>query len=266
MKIQHIYEYRDADDNLAYEVVRFIPKDFRPRMPDGTWGLTAERILYNLPSIIAHRTDNFVWVCEGEKDADRLIEHGLIATTTGAASSWDAADTKPIDGAWGVVVIPDCDPAGVTFADSVARDMVGRVRIIQVLELGGIAGYDLSDYLDDHDLQDLLTMRSNTAPWKAKKPRRKRAPYRTGRRAPQRATTPGLPYNIDDLAFELGDMRSRYRGKGQVVYCPAHDDEGGTPGLSLTAIDDETTLAYCHSGCDFPDIAKAVRERMEPSG
>jgi hypothetical protein len=263
MKIQTTYPYHHADGSLAYEVVRFIPKNFRPRMPDGTYGLACGRILYRLPDILTRKADNFVWVCEGEKDADTLSSYGLVATTAGAAKAWAATDTTPLHGAWGIVVLPDCDDAGAYFADAVARDLVGHTRTIQIINLGGADGYDVTDYLNEHSIDDLMTLRSVTPPWKAPKPDRKRGPRRMARRVLQRTLAPGLPYPIDDLSWELGGPNLHQRGNNRVVYCPAHDDEGGTPGLSLTAIDNDRTMAYCHSGCDFASIARAVRERME---
>ena len=255
MRITDTYPYKHPDGTLAYEVVRFEPKDFRPRMPDGSWGLKADRILYRLPQL---DTSGFVWVCEGEKDADNLAAYGLVTTTTGAASSWNATDTKPLRDAWGVVVVPDCDDAGEAFALAVAKSLFTHTPVF-ILDLGGEDGYDVSDYLEDHGSQELMTLRSNTPKWHPPKTKRSHARKRRFRGRKKKGT-PGLPYGIDDLSWEFGGTQ---HGDNRVVYCPAHDDEGGTPGLSLTAIDDDNTLAYCHSGCDFLEIARAVKERME---
>lgn len=201
MQVQTTYQYYREDRSLAYEVVRFVPKNFRPRMPDGTYGLTCGRILYRLPDIIASKADNFVWVCEGEKDADTLGSYGLVSTTAGAAKAWAATDTSPLHGAWGIVVLPDCDDAGAYFADAVARDLVGHTRTIQILDLGGANGYDATDFINEHGIDELMALRSRTSPWKAPKPKRERAQRRTSRRFPRRVSSnPGLPYSIDDLS------------------------------------------------------------------
>jgi len=260
MQIETTYPYYSADGTLMYEVVRFIPKDFRPRMPDGAWGLTADRILYRLPQL---DIGGFVFVCEGEKDADTLAAHGLVATTSGAAGSWAATDTTPLHDAWGVVVVPDCDPAGVEFALTVAKSLFTHTKV-QILNLGGADGYDATDFVEDNGIQALLTLRSSTPNYHPPKRKRKHGHNRGHKRGHVRKQgRPGLPYGIDDLVYELGGARTYRMHAGTVVYCPAHDDEGGTPGLSLTPIDDDTTLAYCHSGCDFLEIARAVKERME---
>jgi len=259
MNIAKVYPYYSADGTLMYEVVRFDPKSFRPRMPDGSYGLKTQRILYRLPQL---NTEGMVWVCEGEKDADTLAEHGLVVTTTGAAGSWNATDTSPLCKAWGIVVVPDSDAAGKMFGNTVAVSLYAHVHQVQVMELGGPKGYDATDYINEHGIDSFVKLRSDTPRWKPERKKRTHAHIRGNKRGNNRGSaSAGLPYNIDDLAWELGDGRTK--GHNQVVWCPAHDDEGGTPGLSLTELDDEHTLAYCHSGCDFLEIARAVQERME---
>jgi len=260
MDIAKVYPYYSPDGTLMYEVVRFVPKDFRPRMPDGTWGLTADRILYRLPQL---DIKGFVWLCEGEKDADTLASHGLVATTAGAAGSWAATDTTPLHRAWGVVIVPDCDAAGVGLALTAANDLFTHTKV-HVINLGGIAGYDATDFVEDNGIDALVRLRSSTPAYHPPRKKQKHGHSRGHKRGYARKKgRPGLPYGIDDLVYELGGARNYRMHAGTVVYCPAHNDEGGTPGLSLTPIDDDTTLAYCHSGCDFLEIARAVRERME---
>ena len=81
------YDYHDADGTVVMQAVRYDPKGFAQRQPDGfggwVWHLRGldERPLYRLPQIldaVAHgRT---VWVAEGEKDVDALVLAGLDAT------------------------------------------------------------------------------------------------------------------------------------------------------------------------------------------
>jgi hypothetical protein len=56
-KVQAVYDYRDAGGELLFQVVRFAPKDFRQRRPDGNggwlWSLgKTPRVLYRLPELI----------------------------------------------------------------------------------------------------------------------------------------------------------------------------------------------------------------------
>jgi hypothetical protein len=55
-RIVAIYDYTDGVGTLRYQVVRYVPKDFRMRRPDGRGGwiysLTGvERVLYRLPDL-----------------------------------------------------------------------------------------------------------------------------------------------------------------------------------------------------------------------
>ena len=56
------YDYRDADGRLVCQVVRYEPKDFRQRRPDGrggwVWNLQGvPRVLYRLPELLAAPAD-----------------------------------------------------------------------------------------------------------------------------------------------------------------------------------------------------------------
>ena len=61
-KVVATYPYRDEGGELMYEAVRFDPKDFRPRVPNGhggwTWTLKdVRRVLYRLPELRTGRRD-----------------------------------------------------------------------------------------------------------------------------------------------------------------------------------------------------------------
>src|SRR5262245_41296796 len=78
-RIDTTYNYTDANGALLFQVVRFIPKDFRQRRPNGQggwiWNLTGiEPVLYKLPEILgaAH-----VLILEGEKDVETAYRLGL---------------------------------------------------------------------------------------------------------------------------------------------------------------------------------------------
>jgi len=54
------YDYTDEHGNLLYQVVRYQPKDFKQRRPDGrpdgrgdwTWKKSARQVLYHLPEVL----------------------------------------------------------------------------------------------------------------------------------------------------------------------------------------------------------------------
>jgi len=85
-KIIATYDYPDERGDLLYQVVRFEPKSFRQRRPDGHGGWIynldgVRRVLYRLPELLASaRTKATVYIVEGEKDVNALYSHDFIAT------------------------------------------------------------------------------------------------------------------------------------------------------------------------------------------
>lgn len=78
----------------------------------------AGKLLYGLPELLAAPTA-MVWIVEGEGCADALAKLGKIATTSGGATSADAADWTPLRGR-DVIVWPDADKPGRDYAAKVS--------------------------------------------------------------------------------------------------------------------------------------------------
>ena len=128
------YDYRDALGNLLFQKQRFIDEDgrktFRQRRLDGDTGewITnldgVDKVLYNLPMICASRDNGeTLWVVEGEKDANTLIELGIPATTMpGGAGKWLDIHTETLAGAK-VIVVADNDDPGKKHATDVAQKL-----------------------------------------------------------------------------------------------------------------------------------------------
>jgi hypothetical protein len=78
-KLSETYPYTDADGTLLYQVLRYVPKGFAQRRPDGNggwiWGLGDRRVVYRLPDLLQY-PDATAFVTEGEKDADRVASLG----------------------------------------------------------------------------------------------------------------------------------------------------------------------------------------------
>ena len=140
--IEKIYEYYDRDGDLRYQVLRYHPKTFRQRRPDGKGGWIynmdgVEALPFNLVGILAE-PDAPVFIVEGEKAAERLIKLGLVATTShGGAGKWSDALAQYFDGR-NVVVMPDNDNAGKRHADQVVRALWGKANKIKRVELDGL--------------------------------------------------------------------------------------------------------------------------------
>jgi putative DNA primase/helicase len=148
------YDYRDANGVLLYQVVRFPPKAFRQRRPDGRgdwiWNLEdVPRVLYRLPELLAADHLAPVYIVEGEKDADRLAALGLVATTNaGGADKWRDEYSEALRGRH-VVVLPDNDGPGRKHAQRVARSLSGAAAETRIVELPGLPlKGDVSDWLD----------------------------------------------------------------------------------------------------------------------
>lgn len=160
-RIVAVYPYHDEGGTLLYEVVRFEPKSFAQRRPDGNcghiWGLNGvRRILYRLPELLAAPRQAIVFIPEGEKDADRLRSVGLTATTSGAAGSWRPEFAEYFKGRDGVV-LPDNDGHGLAHAGDVARSLHGIAKRVRVVWLPGLPpGGDVSDWLDGGHTVDEL--------------------------------------------------------------------------------------------------------------
>jgi len=116
-----------------------------PGMPTAGKGL-----IYRLPDVLAAKgREEWVWVVEGEKDADALWARGRAATTNpmGAGGSWRPAHSEWLRGAR-VMVVPDFDLAGYHHAERVIRSLDGVASEVRYLELSGVpVGGDMSDWL-----------------------------------------------------------------------------------------------------------------------
>lgn len=160
--IKEIYNYQDENGNLLYQVIRYEPKSFKQRRPNGNgwaWNINGiEPVLYHLPEIIEDiKQGKVIYIVEGEKDADRLRKEGLAATTIsgGASQKWKPQYTFTLRGAT-VRIIPDNDEAGLSFVRRIATQLFGWAKSVKILSLPGLKGNDVSDWLDEgHTTREL---------------------------------------------------------------------------------------------------------------
>ena len=154
------YDYIAESGDLAYQVVRYMPKTFRQRRPDGAggwlWNLDDVRLVpYRLPDLRA-ATD--VVIVEGEKDADALAALGVCATTKPMGSgSWPEELTPYFEGKR-VWVIPDNDDVGRKTAERTAAALSAVAASVTVADLcaGMKAKADVSDWLAANDADGLM--------------------------------------------------------------------------------------------------------------
>jgi putative DNA primase/helicase len=152
------YDYSDEHGTLLYQVVRYEPKDFRQRRPNGCggwiWKKGPRQVLYRLREVIEAP---IVFVVEGERDVETLREHGFVATTNagGAKAPWLPSYTEALAGRE-VILIPDADAPGRQRGLTIARALVGRVARLVVFEAEGTK--DITEWFArGHSEAELIT-------------------------------------------------------------------------------------------------------------
>jgi len=146
------YPYTDERGELLYEVVRFEPKGFSQRRPDGNgdwiWNLNDTlRVPYRLPGVLkAVAGGKRVFIVEGEKDVHALEAAGEVATcNSGGAGKWRNGYGATLRGA-DVTVVADRDEPGRKHAERVRASLEGVAVSVQVVEPA--EGKDAADHLN----------------------------------------------------------------------------------------------------------------------
>ncbi len=162
------YLYEDEDGAALFGVERYEPKAFKlfHLVPNGEGGLdyepglgNARPVLYRLADIAqAGETTTFVFLCEGEKDADALHNACHVPATTNYAGPghWHKEYGEMLRGRH-VVILPDNDAEGRAHAARVAHELRGVAAAVWTLHLPGLAeGGDVSDWLAAGGTRDEL--------------------------------------------------------------------------------------------------------------
>jgi hypothetical protein len=117
--------------------------------------------LYNLDNLIA-RTDEPVFICEGENCVDALSQLGLLATTSGGASSAGNVDWQVLSGRT-VLCWPDNDECGAKYIKTVTDKLKAlkcTIKIIDVSQLNLSEKQDVVDWLAAHPEATKQTIQS----------------------------------------------------------------------------------------------------------
>jgi 5S rRNA maturation endonuclease (ribonuclease M5) len=155
-RIVATYPYHDAAGKVLFEVVRYDPKDFKQRRPDSTaidgwtWNTKGiKKVLFRLPETLAAiASGKFIFICEGEKDVLKMVDHGFAATCNpGGAGKWQDSFSEILRGV-DVVVIADKDKAGRDHAQLVVGKLHGVAKSVRVIELPDTNGKPVKDAFD----------------------------------------------------------------------------------------------------------------------
>ena len=150
------YDYRDKDGTLIFQKLRYVDennkKTFRQRRVDpdtGEWVYNlgeTDKILYNLPMVhAAVASGSTIWVVEGEKDVNTLVEMGIVATTMpGGAGKWTDIHTEALRGAT-VVVVADNDEVGKKHALDVRSKLLNAGCSVELKIADGVK--DVTDLI-----------------------------------------------------------------------------------------------------------------------
>lgn len=156
-----LYPYTNPDGSIIFYRFRLNPPDnsnkkkqIRPMHCNGNGWELEEPVFQNGKPIyarhhIANNPDAPVWVVEGEPKADALNQLGLVATTSGGATSAAGADWEPLRGRT-VRIWPDNDEPGQSYAGAVENILLGldcSVSRVDVATLGLGESEDVMDWL-----------------------------------------------------------------------------------------------------------------------
>lgn len=180
-RTETVYDYRDESGVLLYQAVRLEPgfegnkKSFLQRRPDGKGGWInsldgVRRVLYHWPELLEADKSKPVWTVEGEKDAERLVSLGMLATTNSGGSnaqwleeySFALRDRK-------IIILPDNDEPGRKHALKVAHSLYQVGCDIKLLALPGLPEKgDVSDWLNaGHTKAELIELAKTCPKWKS---------------------------------------------------------------------------------------------------
>ena len=152
--VHSAYRYTDEAGDLLYENVRYYPKDFKARRFENgreIWNLDyVRRVPYRLPELIeAAKRGQDIFLTEGEKDADTLIELGFAASSF---KKWLPEFNDFILGCH-IIITQDHDRPGIVQAEEAARILLPAAASIKILdvfkeeEIQPKDGQDISDYV-----------------------------------------------------------------------------------------------------------------------
>jgi len=170
--IAKTYDYPGADGKLLFQAVRYEPKGFAQRRPDGlgkwVWNMDGVTpVLYHLPELLAEiKAGKQIWIVEGEKDADNARALGLAATTSPmGAGKWRTEYTETLKGAASVIVVADKDVPGRRHACDIAIALYSQGTPVKVVEVPG-TGKDFTDWTNEKgDIDELIKAVENTVPF-----------------------------------------------------------------------------------------------------
>ena len=125
------YDYKTLNGQLLFQKIRYEPKTFRIVNPVTGQGNNGHAgALYNCENLNDIEGKR-VYIVEGEKDVDTMTALGLLACTSGGASSWPSKNNDLFIGV-DVCILPDNDDPGKKYAEKVRDELSTVARSVQI--------------------------------------------------------------------------------------------------------------------------------------
>lgn len=202
-KVVATYDYRDEESKLLFQAVRYEPKGFSQRRPDGEGGwiykLADTRLVpYHLPELLAAPMDQPIFIVEGERDCHTLEAMGFVATCNPmGAGKWRAEYNQHFHSRR-VVICPDNDAPGRKHGQQV-YDHLRRVTQGIRFCLIPAPHKDVTDWhaATNGTIDDLYGFAADALP---SEPASEPAP----------AATPATPPSDDPLALEFAPQQGEH--------------------------------------------------------
>lgn len=171
-KIDATYEYQNEQGNLLFQVIRYTPKSFKQRRPDGksgwNWNLKdVRRVVYRLPDLLSSDIDKPVFIVEGEKSVDALVKLKLIATCSPmGAGKWHEEYSQFFEKRK-VIILPDNDTPGELHATTIAKSLYKKCDSLKLIHLPGLSEkQDVFDWLNNgNSVSGLLQLVKESPEW-----------------------------------------------------------------------------------------------------
>lgn len=165
------YHYYDENGNILYSKIRVEEngsKTFRFERTEN--GKTVNnlgdcrKILYHLHPVLHAIKNNLpIFLVEGEKDAETLLNQGVVAATTHITLFWDESFTELLKNS-DVIILYDYDKTGLQRRDMLCAQLHGRVKRLRIIDLPGLEyrekhGLDITDWLEmGHAIPELKSL------------------------------------------------------------------------------------------------------------
>ncbi len=163
-KLEDVYFYKDKDNIPVLARIKYKNKETSKKQYSQAnivdlgeyykldFKSNKLNLIYNMPRVIKSIQENkYIFLVEGEKDADNLNRLGFTATTCREINSTNREVLSPLVGA-NLIVIGDNDQVGKEHIQNVRNKLIGKVKsfrnliLKEIYDLGEKA--DISDYIE----------------------------------------------------------------------------------------------------------------------